>query len=268
MKRPRLSSRLSAVQYLQFEPLCRGSFEKAPPSPHGASRRRVPARSRLSASGQRVLHGHFWEKRRLRSREKRRVDRAVGARQSRLGPSGTAPVVHTVQIMRVRSVSRCLSPRRLRTNEATRAANASHPRSCSADRRFIARIPFPVPADHETFRRAGDGCARGGQARGARGPDERQGADEGFVEGLRAAPARCERGGRATAPTRQGTARGAETDRAVEGTSHGGGPARDSRKSLVVSHPRVAERDESSADTNADTNATPSLTSPRLNEIP
>lgn len=216
MKRPRLSSRLSARPTLQVfncssNRCCRGSFEKAPPSPYGVSRRRVPARSRLSASGQRVLHGHFWEKRRLRSREKRRVDRAVGARQSRLGPSGTVPVVHTVQIMRVRSVSRRLSPRRLRTNEATRAANASHPRSCSADLRFIARIPFPVPADHETFRRAGDGCARGGQARGARGPDERQGADEGFVKGLRAAPARCERGGRAAAPTRQGTARGAET---------------------------------------------------------
>ena len=92
-----------------------------------------------------------------------------------------------------------------------RAPRTPHPRSCSADLRLIARIPFPVPADHETFRRAGDGCARGGQARGARGPDERQGADEGFVKELRAAPARCERGGRAAAPTRQGTARGAET---------------------------------------------------------
>ena len=124
---------------------------------------------------------------------------------------GTAPVVRTVQIMRVRSAFRRLSPRRLRTNEATRAGNASQPPSRSADLRLVTRIPFPVPADHETFRRAGDRGARGGQARGARGPDERQGADEGFEQGLRVAPARCERGGRAAAPPRQGTARGAET---------------------------------------------------------
>lgn len=188
---------------------CRGSFEKAPPIPAlGQSSPCPGALKALGARSARRKRSLLGEAPSSESGKAPRGPRRRGC-HSRLGPSGTVPVVRTVQIMRVRSASRRLSPRRLPTPK--RQGNASPLRSRLAHLRFIARIPFPVPTDHETFRRAGDGCARGGRARGACGPYERQGPDEGFVQGLRAAPARCERGGRASARTRQGTARGAET---------------------------------------------------------